>query len=246
MEGFSLHAVTGLIGTVGSPSGGLPADVEVTDDADPSKQFTGRADNNGVFRFPDLPPGWYSIRVTAKGLRDPTIHRARTQPGMLTDVGEIRLIAPCEEEFPRGGCVFLHGIDISNMGGKIEMTNDLCAVDLQEEAPWCIVELGARGAISPLDDLHYAFWFHVAGDGVWLVPLTGVRFSLNPYPVTYKKRGCPNASYTPGPVRIDSLPPGTRACVRTRRGGYAELRFNQPITPKQKTATVDFVYWASQ
>jgi hypothetical protein len=244
MGAFSLRAATGLIGFVyDTYLGWLPADVEIADEADTSKRFAGRADGHGVFRFPDLPPGQYSIRATFAGFRDPTIHSARIQPGMLTDVGGIRLIASCEES-PGMVCLgSLRGIETSNGAGKIEML-DLCAVDLREQKPRCPGTPGAPGPIPPDDDFQQDFQFHVANDGVWLIPLNGVSFSLNPTTVTYE-RGCPNATYAPGPIRVDSLPPGSRACVRMRRGGYAELRFEKQIALSQKTATLDFVYWGN-
>jgi hypothetical protein len=238
----SLRAQTGLIGSVySSVYGSLTADVEVTDEADASKRFAARTDD-GIFRFPELPPGQYSIRVRAAiaGFHDPAIHNARIQPGMLTDVGGIRLFAACEDELHPGFCFTLSGGPIEGVR-KIEM-DEGCFLDLQEQAPSCFIPLPILGPISPDTLSSGDFWFHVADDGVWLVPFKGVSFSLNPSTVTYK-RGRPNATYTPGPIRIDSLPPGSRACVRTHRGGYAELRFEKQIAPKQKTATVDFVYW---
>jgi len=240
MGAFSLRAATGLIGSVDSAFYDVrSAEVEVTDEANTSKRFTGRTDDEGIFRFPDLPPGQYSIKVTYGGFRDPAIHSASIQRGTLTDVGGIRLIAECEAQ--GGGCVSLgQWMPTSSGGGRIEMI-DLCAVDLHEPEPWCSGAPGASGPIPLRGDLPQDFQFHVAKDGTWLVPLNGALFSLNPSTVTYKS-GCPNATYAPGRIRIDSLPQGSRTCVRTHGGGYAELRFNEQIAPKQKTAAVDFVY----
>jgi hypothetical protein len=238
-----LRAATGLIGSVYSAFyGALPAEIELTDEADASKRFTGKAGVDGIFRFPDLPPGQYSMRVRYMGMRDPSLHSVRIQPGTLTDVGGVRVIASCED--PQQGCVGLaRWVDVVSGDGKIEMS-DGCAMDLNEQKPWCPGTSAAPGPFSLDDDFHRDFQFHVVNEGAWLVPLKDVFFSLNPSTVTYKA-GCPNATYSPGAIRIDSLPPGSRACVRTHRGGYAELRFNEQIAARQRTATVDFVYWAN-
>jgi len=205
MGAFSLRAATGLIGSVYSNVYGVPpAEVEVMDEADPSKRFTGRTDYDGIFRFPDLPPGRYSIGVRAAYFHDPTIHSVRIQAGTLTDVGRIRLMAPCEES-PGTACFVLHSPagEISEGGGQIEMS-DLCAVHLDERQPWCPGTRVMPGPFSS-NDLLPDFRFQVANDGVWLVPLNDVWFSLNPTTMTYE-RGCPNATYAPGPIRIDNLP----------------------------------------
>jgi hypothetical protein len=240
MGAFSLHAATGLIGYVYTWNGLLGGDVEVTDEANPSNRYAGRTDDDGIFRFPDLPPGQYSIRVTLARYRDSTIHSVRIEPGMLTDVGAIHLLDPCEE--PGRVCAGSSGrMESAEGAGKIEM-DEGCFVDLQAQAPPCFIPLPRLDPISPEVLTSGDFRFHIADDGTWLVPFKGVSFSLNPSTVTYK-RGCPNATYAPGAIRIDSPPPGSRVCVHTHRGGYAELRFNEPIAPKQKTATVDFIYW---
>jgi hypothetical protein len=241
---FSLQAATGLIGSVstvwGEDSGTV---VEVTNEADASKQFTGGVDFEGIFRFPNIPPGKYSIKITAIGVRGATLHGITLLPGVLKDVGNIHLIAPCEES-PNMICAVGGHFPVKREeSGNLEMI-DLCGVDLYEQTPECIVTLGMRSAIVPEDGRGHGFWFHSADDGVYLVPLQGVAFSLNPPTVT-DKHGCVNAAYAPGRIRIDNLPPGSRACVSTRWGRYAELIFTETIKPGQGKATVKYVLLGS-
>jgi len=237
-------AATGLIGSAGSAFFGTqPADVEVTDEA-AARRFSGRADFEGVFRFPDLPPGQYSIRLTAPNFRDVTLHAVPVKAGELTDVGVLRMLAECEVPGTQYVCVGSGHILLTTADnlGELNMV-DLCAVDLFNGRLPCVVNLGARGPSPPEDNLQADFWLRTANDGAWLVPLKNAYFSLNPSTVTYEA-GCPNATYKPGPIRIDHLPPHSRACVRTHGGGYAELRFTGNIVPGQKDAAIDFIFWS--
>jgi hypothetical protein len=230
-----LLAATGLIGSVVYICSNAQTQVEVIDASDTAKRFSAGVDSEGIFRFPDVPPGQYSIRITDRGFRDLTLHGVTIAPGVLKDIGPLRMIST-------GVCVG-GGPTVRIADGKLD-TLDLCAVDFKDQTPWCTVTLGVRGPILPLDDLPEGFGFHTAEDGVCLIPGRGVSFSLNPSTVT-NKHGCVNAAYAPGRSRIDSLPPGSRACVRTRWGRYAEIRFREEETaPNQKTATVDFTSWA--
>jgi hypothetical protein len=171
MGAFSLRAATGLIGSVYSAFySALPAEVELADESDAAKRFTGRAGADGIFRFPDLSPGRYSIEVRYAGFRDPSFHSALIQAGMLTDVGSIRVIAECESQ--GGGCVGLaRWMETVDGSGKIEMS-DLCVVNLHEQEPWCPGTPGAPGSIPLRGDIQQDFQFHVANDGIWLVPLS--------------------------------------------------------------------------
>jgi hypothetical protein len=233
MGAFSMRAATGLIGSVVYVCSHAQTQVEVIDESDTAKRFSGGVDFEGIFRFPDLPPAQYSITITDRGFRDLTLHGLIIAPGVLKDIGPLRMMSP-------DVCVN-GGPTLRIADGKLEML-DLCAVDFKDETPWCDVTLGVRGPVLPLDDLPEGFAFQTAEDGVYLIPGRGVSFSLNPSTVT-DKHGCVNAVYVPGRIRIDSLPPGSRACVRTRWGRYAELRFKEEIAPGQKTATVEFTSW---
>ena len=70
----SLQAATGLTGSVFNFYGGVDAAVDVTDEANASEHFVGGVDSEGIFRFPDIPPGEYTIRITAIGFHDMTLH----------------------------------------------------------------------------------------------------------------------------------------------------------------------------
>jgi hypothetical protein len=234
-------AATGVIGSAGSAFFGTqPADVEVTDEA-AARRFSGRADFEGVFRFPDLPPGQYSIRLTAPNFRDVTLHAVPVKAGELTDVGVLRMLAECEVPGTGLVCIDSPHLLISLGGaGQLDMVGCARATGIQ----WpCLANVSALRPGPALDASDADFWLRTANDGAWLVPLKNAYFSLNPSTVTYEA-GCPNATYKPGPIRIDHLPPHSRACVRTHGGGYAELRFTGNIVPGQKDAAIDFIFWS--
>jgi hypothetical protein len=218
---LSLPAATGLIGSAGGCGAHLESEVEVVDETGNSKRFTGGFDSDNKFRFPDLPPGQYSIRVNG---RDPARH-ARILPGVLTDTGALFVCVGSPER------VKTEDTDLGRYW-KIDLT-ELCAVNLTEPG-WCIADIGRSGPIQPFDDGRRVFWFHTAADGAYLIPFRDVSFSLNPV-LTNSDRGCPGAVYLQGRMRIDDLPGGSRACVRSTRGGYFELRFPQKFAPGQNT-----------
>lgn len=224
MGALSLPAATGLIGSAGGCGVHREDEVEVIDDADNSKRFTGGFDSGNRFRFPDLPPGQYSVSVEGHVLRK----AVRVLPGALTDVGAVFV------------CLGDHPLLKTESYGfwKIEMA-DLCAVNLSEPG-WCIADLGRSGPIQPFDDGRRVFWFHSAADGVYLIPFKDVSFSLIPATVQYTQ-GCPNATYVKDRIRIDNLPSGSRVCVRSIRGGYYGLEFPEKIAPNQQNATLELL-----
>jgi hypothetical protein len=244
MGAFSLQAATGLIGSV-TGMWVLPRDtrVEVVGESDTTRRFTGNLDSEGIFRFPEIPSGQYSIKITAGGFRELTLHAVTIEPGVLKDIGPLHLISPCEDT-PNTVCAGSIGLLRMTDGfEKLEMI-DSCAVDLHDPAAGCIVALGMREPSLPQDwREEEGFAFHTADGGVYLIPLD-VSFSLNPSTVT-DRHGCTNAPYLPGNIRIDSLPPGSRVCVLTRRGRYAELRLRDTIAPGQRRATVEYFLFAS-
>jgi hypothetical protein len=231
MGSVSLRAATGLIGSVSSLLDGSPeAIVELTNETDTSQRFAVGIDSEGIFRFPNIPPGKYSVKVSASGVRAVTLREVTILPGVLKDVGEIHLKAPCEE-LPNMVCVGGHFMLKREESGKIEMI-ELCTVDFRDQPPECIVDLGVRGPVlSQPDHNDGRFAFHTASDGVYLIPV-GVSFSLNPSTKT-DRRGCTHATYVDERIRIDSLPPGSRACVLTGFGEYVELVFSETIKPGQ-------------
>jgi hypothetical protein len=239
MACFSLQAARGLIGSVYTPcDAARDAKVEVIGEADATKQFTGSVDSEGIFRFPDIPPGRYSIRITARGVQDLTIAEVTVANGTLTDVGPLEMtFPPVQGEF----VMVCNSPGLLRMMRKLEMI-DLCAIDFQQNEPACMVHLGTHDAASATDDSSLDLWLQVTDDGTWLVPLNQGAFSLNPSTVT-DKGGCINATYAPGRVRIDSLPSGSRLCVLTRTGGYAELRFIGNVTAKQPKVTLEYMWW---
>jgi Carboxypeptidase regulatory-like domain len=219
----------------------LPPDtkVEVIGESAATRRPTGNLDSEGIFRFTDVPPGRYSIRITAPGYRDLTLHGVTVEPGVLKDIGSLHLVSPCEDT-PNTVCVGSVGLlRMTDGSGKLEMI-DLCAVDLYAQEPTCTVALGMRSPVIPEGGRDQGFWFHTAADGAWLTPFEGTEFSLNPSTVT-DKHGCVNATYQPGRIRINDLPPGSRACVTTRWGRYFELLFIEKIESGQENAAVKYV-----
>ena len=216
----SLHAATGLIGSAGDGCVSYrEAKVEVSDEIDTSKRFSGGVDAEGIFRFPDLPAGQYSVKVNG---RDFKRHALRVVPGALTDVGAVT------------ECIRINDHELLTTD-SFRSWNIVCGVPgIYEPRPWCIWDDG-RG----FDDHRRDFWFRTAADGVYMIPFEGVSFSLNPSTVTYK-RGCPNAAYLQGRIRIDSLPRGSRVCVRTGAGDYGELRITEEIVPNQQEVAMEY------
>jgi hypothetical protein len=242
MGAFSLQAATGLISSVYDFYGPVRANVEVTDEADPSQRLAGGVDSEGIFRFPDIPPGEYSIKVSARGVHDVTLHAVSIVQGVLKDVGPIHINASCEDS-PKTFCFRISGPMLMT-GRELELFGPCAFVDLSDPEPSCMVALGLRGPVLRQDDpQEVRFGFQTGGDGVYLIPL-GVAFSLNPSTTT-DKHGCVNATYALGGIRIDSLPPESRACVRTRWGRYAELIFREVIKPGQEKVTVEYFFLGS-
>ena len=217
MGALSLPAATGLIGSAGGCGVHREDEVEVIDEADNSKRFTGGFDSGNGFRFPDLPPGQYSVSVEGHVLRK----AVRVLPGAVTDLGTVT------------ECIHISDHELLRGGGRhweIEMT-DLCEVNLRAPG-WCVTDRSNLGPIAPFDDGAVVFWFHTTTEGAWVIPFKGASLSLVPANAN-PQRGCPLATYMQERIRIDSLPSGSRACLRSDWGGYYELRLPEKIAPNQ-------------
>jgi len=215
---LSLPAATGLIGSAGECATQLDIKIEVIDEADGSKRFFGGFDSDNTFRFPDLPPGLYSIKFDGRYLKR---HAIRVLPGAVTDLGTVT------------ECIHISDHELLRGGGRhweIEMT-DLCEVNLRAPG-WCVTDRSNLGPIAPFDDGAVVFWFHTTTEGAWVIPFKGASLSLVPANAT-PQRGCPLATYMQERIRLDSLPSGSRACLRSDWGGYYELRLPEKIAPNQ-------------
>lgn len=127
--------------------------------------------------------------------------------------------------------------------GTIEIPQ-LCAVDIDEGKVTCTIELDGRGTIPPERDADSDFWIRPPEWGrVYLKPRNGAGVALLSRPTEYGKRGCVSASYSNKEVRIDGLPPGSRLCVRTNLGRYAQIMFLDVVRPQSEIVKATFTTW---
>jgi hypothetical protein len=218
--------------------------ISLNEQSGAGRRYEASGDPHGQFRLAGVESGVYTIRITVQGFRDKTVSGVHVAPGQQTDLGVVALeIAGCDapgvicDDF--GLSVYEDPIHAQ---GIIEIPQ-LCAVDINEGHWRCRVNPDGRGVIPPLQDPDSDFWIREGNSGtIWLAPRNGAGLALNP-PTTENKSGCISASYSTKEVRIDGLPLGSRVCIHTNLGRYAEVTFTEVVKPKAEKVKAAFITW---
>ena len=235
-----------VFGKVVDPSGAsLPfAEVQVSQESDPRKVYLGKGNANGSFYVPNVAPEIYSVRIAVQGFRTKVLAHVQVAAEKTADLGSVGLEGPdCDspgvicDDFGLGA----HKNTIHAQG--VLDVPELCSVDVDEGQVVWAVELDGQGTIAPKADKDSDFWIQTEATGaVHLKPLDGVGFALNPS-AEGGREGCVSAVYSTKDVRIDGLPVGSRVCIRTNRGRYAQLEFAEVVKQKAKHVTATYITW---
>lgn len=234
-----------IIGKVVDPNGvSLPSpDVRVTGPVAAERQYEVIGDDRGRFKLDNVQQGAYTVTISVAGF-EKAIEDVRVAPGQQLDVGTVRLrVGSCNTP---GVICDDFGLSVYNdpvhAKGSIEVPQ-LCAVDIDEGKSFCTIDLDGRGKIPPIRDAESDFWVKIGGKGeVEIAPRNGVTLALNPSS-EWSRAGCAAATYSSEEVRIDGLPSGSRVCILTNRGRYAQVVFPDLIPLRAANVKLTFVTW---
>src|ERR1051326_617427 len=236
-----------VLGKVLDPSGLFvpSARILISQESNPKIQYLANGNAFGLFYVSSVAPEMYTVTIAVQGFRTKVLAHVQVATDKRIDLGNIGLeLADCNS--PGVICDdFGLGIynDTIHAQGVIEFP-ELCAVDIDEGHVFCTVELDGRGIIPPERDKNSDFWVKIEVNGaVYLKSRNGARFALNP-PTESSKQGCISASYSSRDVRIDGLPIGSRVCIQTNRGRYAQVGFLGVVKQKAARLKAAFVTWA--
>jgi hypothetical protein len=245
---FGVAAQPGtLVGKAADPTGNfLPyPKVRINDQFNnEGRRYETTGDRKGQFGLDGVEPGIYAVTISVQGFRDKTVPNVRVAAEEQTDVGTLRLdLASCDapgvicDDF--GLSVYKDPIHAQ---GAIQIPQ-LFAVDIDEGKSTCTIELDGRGTVPPNQDADSDFWVRPGRAGeLYLSPRNGAGFALNP-PAEWSKMGCITACYSTRDVRIDGLPLGSRVCIRTNRGRYAQVAFSEVVKSRAERIKVEFITW---
>lgn len=208
------------------------------------RRYETTGDAQGQFRIENVEPGLYVVNISVQGFRDKTFSNVRIAQGQQLDLGVFRLeLAGCNVP---GVICDDFGLSVYNdpihAQGTIKIPQ-LCAMDIDEGKSVCTVELDGRGTIPPSADPESDFWIRIGARGeIYLAPRNGARLALNP-PTEWSKSGCISASYSAKDVQINGLPIGSRVCIRTNRGRYAQVAFFEVVPFGAEIVQTNFITW---
>lgn len=222
----------------------LPSpEIRVVGEALSAREYKAVGNVQGQFTVGRVEPGVYTLTVSVRGFKK-AVKSIQVASGQQLDTGITRLqIGGCNEP---GVICDDFGLTLYNAPihaqGSLEVPQ-LCAVDIDEGKVTCTIELDGRATIPPAKDADSDFWLKIGGRGeVKFSPRNGVTLALNP--ATESSRdGCASAAYSSADVRVDGLPLGSRICLRTTRGRYAQVEFSGVIRLRAKRVKIEFVTW---
>jgi hypothetical protein len=218
-----------VVGRVVDPEGGAieQASVVLTGMSELALRYEATTNQSGDFRFLDVTPGTYSLKISSPGFKNESVADIRLGSGESRDLKSIVLRIPC---LGREAICDDFGLGHPHTQATVDVPVN-CGVDADDGKMIC------ETAASDVD-----FRVRTGNDGeIYLSPANGARLALDTH-YQWTRSDCENASYSATEVRIDQIKLGYRVCVHTSGGRYAEV-YGIRKSDKGAGVRMSFVTW---
>jgi hypothetical protein len=141
------------------------------------------------------------------------------------------------------GALLVHAAAGDVQRGTLDVY-DQCSVALDGGKKQCYLTVDGDGTEPRVHSSgrEWDFWFEVSGKIRSLDPLNRAAFAKAGR-AEIGKTGCQSAMYKRGPLRVDTLPPGSHVCIRTVGGRYAEIILESAPNSQDQPLRFTYVLW---